>query len=126
MNAEHFKCIALVLLFTLYVFNFMFAIIKLIIIMKYNIENFRSNDIFQLPTNIIYGNFDEVAHYLTKNCKNDIEKVRSLFTWTTSIDISSLQSSLEKLPDAGTPLDYLLRIHWQMGNHAHFFAQICR
>ena len=79
-----------------------------------------------MPKNIMYGTFKEVGKWLTEKYKTDIEKLRSLFMWAASIDVGTLQQTLEELPAEGTPLDYLLRIHWQMGNHAHFFAQLCR
>ena len=80
----------------------------------------------QVPDNVLLGSYEEIANYLIKICINDIQKVRAFFMWITSIDISSLQSSLEKEPKGGTPLEYLLKIGNQMGNHAHFFTKLCR
>ena len=82
--------------------------------------------VFKLPDDILYGDFAVVTEYLTKNTTNDVQKARVLFTWATSIDIASLQSELEELPEEGTPLHYLLQIHWKMGNHAHLFTKLCR
>ena len=75
---------------------------------------------------MLYQTFDELAEYLLEDCTTDLEKVRALFIFTTSLDINKIQETLQKLPEQGTPLDYLLKIHWQMGNHAHFFAQLAR
>ena len=80
----------------------------------------------KMPKEVLYGSFKEVAKWLTQKFETNIEKLRALFIWASSIDVAGLQQSLEELPAEGTPLDYLLRIHWQMGNHAHFFAQLCR
>ena len=79
-----------------------------------------------MPRDLLYKSFEDLAKHLTAKCKTDMEKIRALFIFTTSIDVKQLESSLEKLPEQGTPLDYLLKIQWQLGNHAHFFAQLSR
>lgn len=67
-----------------------------------------------------------MADYLTRNARNDIDKVRAIFRWIASVDVSALQHRTAQLPDSGTPLDYLLKINWKMGNHANFTAQLAR
>jgi hypothetical protein len=42
------------------------------------------------------------------------------------VDVGKYATTLDKLPETGTPLDYLLKIHWQMGNHAYFFSTLAR
>ena len=79
-----------------------------------------------MPKSVMYGTFDEVGKWLTENYQTDMEKLRSLFMWTVSIDVDTLQQALSELPAAGTLLDYLLRIHWGLGSHAVFFARLCR
>jgi hypothetical protein len=86
----------------------------------------RFSPCLQVPTLALYGDFDDVAGFLTKNCTTDVDKCRALFSWITSIDIRNLQSTLEEIPSPGSPLDYLLHINWKKGNLPSFFAKICR
>ena len=76
----------------------------------------------QCPIDILYKYFADLADYLTEGTENELQKVRACFTWLCSMDIGSLQHKVQKLPDTGTPLDSLLKIHWQMTNHSHVFA----
>ena len=76
---------------------------------------------------MMFGTLKSLTKRLTSPYRTDTEKVRSLFTWVTSLNIEKLQFCLAELPDRkNTPLEILLRIHWKIGNHAHFFAQLCR
>ena len=70
--------------------------------------------------------FTAVADYLTRSSRNDMDKVRAIFRWIASVDVSALQYRTVELPVSGTPLDYLLKINWKMGNHANFTAQLAR
>ena len=79
-----------------------------------------------MPVEILYGNFKTVTQYLMSDYKSDIEKVRSLFVWVTCINANRIEYCLERLPGRHTPLETILRIHWKMGNYAHFFVQLCR
>ena len=75
---------------------------------------------------MLYQPFEELGQYLIQDCQTDLQRVRSLFIFITSLDIGKMEDTLQRLPEQGTPLDYLLKIHWQMGNHAHFLAQLAR
>jgi len=61
-----------------------------------------------------------------KKARNDLEKVRAIFWWIASLDLPALQCRTTKLPEPGTPLDYLLKINWRMGNHANFIMHLAR
>ena len=80
----------------------------------------------QLPSEIMYDSFEKVVEYLCASTTSEMGKLRALFTWLTSLDIGNLQSTLTTVPEAQTPLDQLLKIHWQMSNHAFFFHLLCR
>jgi hypothetical protein len=80
----------------------------------------------QMPVDVLYTSYANVASYLTDDCDTELGKVRALFTWMTSVDVGKYATTLDKLPETGTPLDYLLKIHWQMGNHAYFFSTLAR
>lgn len=73
----------------------------------------------------MYGSLKELVSYLTEDAPDDLAKLRSLFSWFTSIDVPSLQHVMARLPDPQTPLDFLLKLHWKLTNHAYFFAQLC-
>ena len=79
-----------------------------------------------MPLSLLYESYEAVAGYLTEVCSSDLDRLRAVFFWTASTDLSSLQNNVDDLPEPDTPLDYLLKINWQMGNHAHFFARLCR
>ena len=73
----------------------------------------------------MYGTLEDLVRHLTEGCQTEMSKLRSIFTWLTSIDIPSLEHVVETLPDPHTPLDYLLKLHWRLTNYAYFFAQLC-
>jgi transglutaminase-like putative cysteine protease len=79
-----------------------------------------------MPVATLYGNFRAVMRYLTNNYQTDLEKLRSLFVWVTSINAKQIEHCLQRLPARNTPLEAILRIHWKMGDYAHFFVQLCR
>ena len=65
---------------------------------------------------------------MTAYAETDVERVRSVFTWLASIDLSQLEENIDpdQVPEPQTPLDYLLKIAWNMGNHAFLFAVLVR
>lgn len=72
------------------------------------------------------NDWDSFTEYMKSISKTKIQLVRALFSWITSIDFNTLEQKVEDLPEAGTPLDYMLKIQWNMGNHAYFLAMCCR
>jgi len=80
----------------------------------------------QVPESLLAKSYADVAAYLTENARNDLDKIRAIFRWTASLDLAALQSRTTELPEPGTPLDYLLRINWRMGNHANFIMHMAR
>jgi len=80
----------------------------------------------QIPESLLAKSYADVAAYLTKDARNDLEKIRAIFRWTASLDLAALQGRTTELPEPGTPLDYLLRINWRMGNHANFIMHMAR
>ena len=76
---------------------------------------------------ILQGKYRDLAVHLTKDTQSELEKVRVLFRWLTSLDLHALvYRTGNDLPEPGTPLEGLLEIHWSMSNHAHFFARVAR
>ena len=80
----------------------------------------------QIPESLLAKSYADVAAYLTKNARNDLDKIRAIFRWIASLDLPTLQSRTTELPEPGTPLDYLLKINWRLGNHANFIMQMAR
>ena len=80
----------------------------------------------QIPESLLAKSYADVAAYLTKNARNDLDKVRAIFQWTASLDLPLVHSRTTELPEHGTPLDYLLRINWRLGNHANFIVHMAR
>jgi len=80
----------------------------------------------QIPESLLAKSYADVAAYLTKNARNDLDKIRAIFRWTASLDLPVLQSRTTELPEPGTPLDYLLKINWRLGNHANFIMHMAR
>lgn len=80
----------------------------------------------QIPESLLAKSYDDVVAYLTKKARSDLDKIRAIFLWTASLDVPNLQSRTTELPEAGTPLDYLLKINWRMGNHANFIMHMAR
>ena len=78
-----------------------------------------------MPSDLMYKSFEDVADYLCKVASTDMQKLRALFTWLTSVNVSHLQKTLLEVPEPRTPLDCLLKIHWEMSNHAHVFKLLC-
>ncbi|CAD5125169.1 DgyrCDS13412 [Dimorphilus gyrociliatus] len=72
------------------------------------------------------NDWDEFNTYMKSISNTELELVRALFSWIASIDFSNLENKVEDLPEGGTPLDYMLKIQWNMGNHAYFLAMCCR
>ena len=79
-----------------------------------------------MPLSILSKQYEDLAWYLTQNAQSDIDRIQSVFRWITSLDLPLILNAVETLPDPGTPLDYLLKMNWQMGNHAHFFEKVTR
>ncbi len=75
---------------------------------------------------LLYKPFRELADYLTEDAENEVQKVRACFTWLCSVDVGALLHKIQSLPESGTPLDFLLRINWQMANHANVFYLLCQ
>jgi len=80
----------------------------------------------QIPESLLAKSYADVVAYLTKSARNDLDKIRAIFRWTASLDLAVLQSRTTELPEPGTPLDYLLKINWRMGNHANFIVHMAR
>jgi len=63
--------------------------------------------------------------YLTVNRDwSEMETLRALFLWVTSIDVYSLQTEAE--PPTHSPLEYFLKIKNNNGNHAHLLSGVCQ
>jgi len=80
----------------------------------------------KIPESLLAKSYADVAEYFAKKARNDLDKIRAIFRWTASLDLAVLQNRTTELPEPGTPLDYLLKINWRMGNHANFIMLIAR
>jgi len=80
----------------------------------------------QIPESLLAKSYADVVAYLTKSARNELDRIRAIFRWTASLDLPMLQSRTTQLPEPGTPLDYLLKINWRLGNHANFIMQMAR
>ncbi|XP_013404637.1 uncharacterized protein LOC106169650 isoform X2 [Lingula anatina] len=80
--------------------------------------------VLKAPKDLMVKPFPELIQYLTEGASNDVAKVRAIFQWIASIDIHGM--GMDSLPPQKTPLEYLLKIKWNMGNHAHLFFSLCR
>ena len=81
---------------------------------------------FQMPVSVMYAHYEEVVAYLTSPYSTELEKIRSIFFWTTYMDVGDQRFTLDNVPNVDTPLEYLLEILWKIGNHAHLFTTLCR
>ncbi|XP_013404632.1 uncharacterized protein LOC106169646 [Lingula anatina] len=80
--------------------------------------------VLKTPKDLMVKPFPQLIQYLTEGASNDVAKVRAIFQWVTSIDIHGM--GMESLPPQKTPLESLLKIKWNMVNHAHLFFTLCR
>ncbi|XP_013389753.1 uncharacterized protein LOC106158364 isoform X2 [Lingula anatina] len=93
---------------------------------KYEFIDKRST---QVENSLLESNLEALVKYLTEGPWGDLGKVRAIFWWLTSVDVNDvekLMTSADSLPSTNTPLDYLCRIKWNKGCHAHLFAWMCR
>lgn len=67
-----------------------------------------------------------MARYLATPARDDVGRVRAVYAWITSLDPETVANSLDRPPKANTPLEYLVKIHMKMLNHAHLFAGLVR
>ncbi|XP_025109760.1 uncharacterized protein LOC112573518 isoform X2 [Pomacea canaliculata] len=81
--------------------------------------------VLKTPTKLLLGTFRELVVYLTSNPDwDDLEKVRAIFRWVTSVDVFSLEENGEAPKQS--PMDYFFKIRNNLGNHAHLFSGLCQ
>ncbi|KAL5022837.1 hypothetical protein ScPMuIL_001992 [Solemya velum] len=96
----------------------------------FQLEKFEDVDQHALtaPSELLVSTFQELVKYLVKSPEHedwdDIQKVRCLFRWMTSIDVFNLKSNDE--PQLHSPLEYFFKIQQNQGNHAHLMSGLCQ
>ncbi len=82
--------------------------------------------ILKVSTKYLKKSFKRLVDHLILGLLSDLARVRALFIWATSVDLQKLADNATTEPKPNSPLDYLLKIHWQLGNHANLFDKLCR
>ncbi|CAH1787326.1 unnamed protein product [Owenia fusiformis] len=90
----------------------------------FKIDESKDKHAEDIPIGIIARNFADTVAYLIEGCTTQVDQIRAIFRWITSVDVDSL--ALDDLPPSGSPLMYMYKIKWQMGNHARLLHAFCR
>lgn len=68
--------------------------------------------------------FTDLVHHLTRNCLNDVEKVRAIFRWITVKNLNTMHFDSSVKPD--TPLGLLRGIKNGSESYHVLFKRLCR
>ncbi|XP_076080166.1 uncharacterized protein LOC143050957 [Mytilus galloprovincialis] len=71
--------------------------------------------------------WDIVEHIIVKKSFEYIDevlRVRAIFRWMTSFDTESIE--IDMLPPEQSPIDYLMNIQQDFGDHCHLFYALCQ
>lgn len=68
--------------------------------------------------------YDALLEYLTEDCINDIQKLRSVFTWLGSQDV--YKGDYTKTTSYDSPLGYMKLMYQNRGSYAALLALLCR
>ncbi|XP_022313928.2 uncharacterized protein LOC111118656 [Crassostrea virginica] len=79
------------------------------------------------PPELLLENFWDIADHLvvSKSFKviDDLYRIRAMFRWMTSFDEESITSQI--LPPENSPLEYLIKIQSDFGDHANLLYVLC-
>ena len=84
--------------------------------------------LFQVSTDLLMETFwDIVEHMIVKKSFKYIDevlRVRAIVRWMTSFDIDTIE--MELLPPENSPIEYLINIQQDFGDHCHLFYALCQ
>ncbi|XP_033737977.1 uncharacterized protein LOC117325676 [Pecten maximus] len=82
----------------------------------------------QAPLDILLGTFWDVVEYLVitpeGDVLDDLSKARMFFRWITSFDVYTIDTEI--IPPEESPLEYFMKIQYDLGDHAHMFYSLCK
>ena len=55
---------------------------------------------------------------------SDIMKIRTIFRWMMSFDVFTIDTDI--IPPDQSPLEYMMNIQCDVGDHAHLLYTLCR
>ena len=74
--------------------------------------------------NTIASDYDALISYVTKDARNDVQKVRAIYSWLAAQPIYSMK--FPNVKDAHNPEGYMKTIQQGDGSYPAFFALLCR
>ncbi|KAK3091800.1 hypothetical protein FSP39_022723 [Pinctada imbricata] len=87
----------------------------------------QSEKIFSAPPELMLEQFWDISDHLTVaksfDVIDDVYRIRAIFRWMTSFDIESIMTQI--LPPDSCPLEYLIKIQSDFGDHAHLLYVLC-
>ncbi|XP_055886104.1 uncharacterized protein LOC106062437 isoform X1 [Biomphalaria glabrata] len=93
----------------------------------FRLEDYRFVDeyVLQIPPELNRSTFRELVEFLTAPLEGtDLERVRAIFRWVTSVDVFSVQ--MDTPPPRNSPIEYFYKIQTNQGNHAHLLSGLCQ
>ncbi|XP_069128085.1 titin homolog [Argopecten irradians] len=80
------------------------------------------------PLTLLLGTFWDVVEHLVitpeGDVLDDLSKARMFFRWMTSFDAYTIDT--EVIPPEESPLEYFMKIQYNLGDHAHMFYCLCK
>lgn len=70
------------------------------------------------------NSYEDLIHYLTVDCRTDLQKLRSVFVWLGCQDIENTDYS--GVTESDTPRGYMKLIQDFRGSYSAFFTLLCR
>ena len=80
-------------------------------------------NVLQAPKTIA-SDYGSLISYVTKDARNDVQKVRAIYSWLAAQPIYSMK--FPNVKDAHNPEGYMKTIQQGDGSYTAFFALLCR
>jgi len=79
----------------------------------------------QVPSDKNKGSMADLVSYLVETCRDDLGKIRAIYTWVTSKNLEKMKKPLPPIREGTVPY-YLNRLKSKKGNYAQLISLMCR